>query len=123
MIEACEAQDEEFNEEFDLDEPIHGICFHVMTEFNLNHNGVKRKLQNRRDRKMYLEPQATHPQAMQIADGCADAIQKQFKGSSIKRVDPMLRLDEFHLYVVDQQHMTIAKIGILVEDYRDFTIH
>lgn len=121
MTELCD-HEEEYFDDVDQDEPVDGVCFHILTEFNLNHQGVKRKLQNK-TRKVYFEPQATHPQAMTIADSCATAIQKQFKGSSIKRVDPMLRNDEFHLYVVDQTHTTIAKIGVIVEDYRDYTIH
>lgn len=110
-------------EDEDLDEPIDGICFHILTEFNLNNRSVKRRLQNKQDNKMFFDAQPTHPRAMYFAEKCATEIQKQFKGSSIKRIDPTMRNDEFHLYIVDKTYNQIAKVGVIVEDYRDYTIH
>jgi hypothetical protein len=114
--------DDDAYEEFEIDEPILGICFHIMTEFNLNHRAVKQRLK-KSDNTLRFEPKSTHPEAMKVADVFADEIQKRFRGSSIKRISPDMRDDEFHLYIVDQQHIPIAKIGIVGEDYRDRTIH
>lgn len=115
--------EEEGDYEFDFDEPVEGICFHVTTEFNLNHTQVKRRFRNKATNQLQFEPRATHPEAMHVADIFAVEIQKKFRGSAIKRIAPDLRSDEFHLYIVDHNHIPIAKIGVVGEDYRDRTIH
>jgi hypothetical protein len=107
----------------DLDEPIEGICFHILTEFNLTNNAVKKRLQVKTERKVFFDAQATYPRAMYAAEKCATEIQNRFKGSSIKRIDPSMQNDDYHLYIVDKFHNQIAKIGVIHEDYREFTIH
>ncbi len=118
---------QEYEEEdlydFEIDEPIEGICFHIMTEFNLNNRVVKARFRRKTDNTVRFEPKATHPEALKVADVFAIEIQKRFHGSQIKRISPDMRDDEFHLYIVDQNHIPIAKIGIIGEDYRDRTIH
>jgi hypothetical protein len=114
--------DDDAFEEFDIDKPIEGFCFWVLTEFNLAHRSVRaRKI----DAEQLVEPNATatHPEAMDMADDCAEEIQKKFRGSTIRRIDPEFRQDEFHLYIVDKTNMPIAKIGVVAEDYRHQTIH
>jgi hypothetical protein len=124
QLQECEDDEEFFEDEYDLDEAVEGICFHILTEFNLNHTAVKRRFRRKTDdNTVRFEPRATHPEAMKVADVFAVEIQKRFRGSSIKRVSPDMRDDEFHLYIVDQNHIPLAKIGIIGEDYRDRTIH
>lgn len=116
-------EDEEYYSDEEMDEPIEGICFHIMTEFNLNNRMVKARFRRKADNTVQFEPKATHPEAMKVADVFAVEIQKRFRGSTIKRVSPDMQDDEFHLYIVDHNHIPIAKIGIIGEDYRDRTIH
>lgn len=117
----CEHDDDAF-EEFDIDTPVEGICFWVLTEFNLKHRDVKNRLKNKPD-PFEPDPFATHPEAMEIADEYAIEIRKIFEGSHIQRLEPEIREDEFHLYIVDKTNTPIAKIGVVAEDYRELTIH
>jgi hypothetical protein len=109
-------------EEIDIDRPIKGLCFWVLTEFNRNHRQVTRF---KVDDDQHFDPDSfsTHPAAMEVADEYATQIQKIFRGSSIRHIEPEMMEDEFHLYVVDKTNIIIAKIGIVAEDYRSFTIH
>jgi hypothetical protein len=116
--------DGDMYDEIDMDEPVEGVCFHILTEFNLNNGVVKNRFRRKSaDSTVRFEPKATHPEAMHVADVFADEIQKLFRGSTIKRISPDMQDDEFHLYIVDRFHIPIAKIGIIGEDYRDRTIH
>jgi hypothetical protein len=125
MEEVQEYQDEEeYYEDFDLDEPVAGVCFHILTEFNLNNSRVKARMRRRSvDNTVRFDPRSTHPEAMQVAEAFADEIQKRFTGSTIKHLSPDMQDDEFHIYIVDPNHIPIAKIGVIGEDYRDRTIH
>jgi hypothetical protein len=115
---------EEWVEDYEIDEPVEGICFHVLTEFNLNNRTVKQRFRrSSSDNTVRFEPKATHPEALRVAECFATEIQRRFRGSTVKRLAPDLRDDEFHLYIVDQNHIPIARIGIVGEDYRDRTIH
>lgn len=117
-----EFESEYFDEE-DMDEPVEGICFHVMTEFNLMNKKVQSRLRFPEYQVQVQSAQPTHPEAMKMADVFAGQISRWFHGASIKRISPELCDDEFHLYIVDKNHTQIAKIGIIGEDYRDRTIH
>lgn len=119
----CEL-DEEVFEEIDIDEPMKGLCFWVLTEFNMSHRIVKTRM-SKKDAEDPFEPDsfATHPEAMDIADVYATEIQKIFRGSSIHKVEPEMMEDEFHLLVLDKMNIPIAKIGVVAEDYRHNTIH
>lgn len=114
--------DEDCFEEFDLDEPIKGVCFWVLTEFNVNHRAVKARLKNKAE-PFDPESCSTHPTAMDIADEFASEIQKNFRGSVVKKIDPEMMEDEFHLFVLDKTNIPIAKIAVVAEDYRENTIH
>lgn len=113
--------DEEAFEEIDIDEPVKGLCFWVLTEFNHNHRQVKIRMKN----KDPIEPDsfATHPAAMDVADEYAAEIQKNFRGSSVHRIEPEMMEDAFHLMIVDKMNIPIAKIGVVAEDYRHSTLH
>lgn len=114
--------DESFIEEMDLDQPIKGLCFWVLTEFNTNHRLVKNRVKDGADP---FDPDsfATQPAALEAAEKYASAIQKIFRGSSIRKIEPEDMEDEFHLFILDKTNIPIAKIGILPEDYRDNTIN
>jgi hypothetical protein len=116
--------DEEVFEEIDIDQPMKGLCFWVLTEFNPNHRVVKSRM-NKKDSEDPFDPDsyATHPEAMDAANEYADAIKKLFRGSSIYKIEPEMMEDEFHLLVVDKTNIPIAKIGVVAEDYRNNTIH
>lgn len=117
----CE-HDEDAFEEIDIDKPLKGLCFWVLTEFNTNHRLVKSRL---KDNPEPFDPDsfATHPAAMETADEYAAEIQKIFRGSSIRKLDPEMMEDEFHIFVLDKTNIPIAKIAVVAEDYRDHTIH
>lgn len=114
--------DEEFFEEIDIDKPIQGLCFWVQTIFNENHRLVKTRM---KETDVELDPDsfATHPEAMEMADEYAMEIQKTFRGSHIKKLDPQFMEDEFHIVILDKTNIPIAKIGIVAEDYRGITVH
>jgi hypothetical protein len=116
----CERDDDEFDE-IDLDQPTSGICFWVLTEFNLNHRSVKTALKNKTD---VMEPDsyATHPEAMEMADEYANEIKQIFHGSTVKHMDLEFMEDAFHIYILDKTNIPIAKIGVVAEYYRNLTI-
>lgn len=115
-----EYDDDDFDE-IDIDKPIKGLCFWVYTEFNTNHRIVRHRL------KVGQSPEpdsfATHPAAQEAADEYAAEIQKNFRGSTIQKIEPEMREDEFHIFVLDKTNIPLAKIGIVAENYQDQTIN
>ena len=117
----CEHSDEDFDE-IDIDTPIEGVCFLVLTEFNLSNRAVKTLLKKKPE-PFEPDPYSTHPEAMETAGEYAAEIQKIFQGSTVKKVEVEMREDEFHLYIIDKTNIPIAKIGVVGLDYRGLTIH
>lgn len=122
MQPLCENEDDAFEEIADKDEPILGICFWVLTEFNIAHRAVKRRF---KQAEAAIEPDsfATFSEAMDVADEFAIEIRNRFRSSAIQRISDDIREDEFHLYIVDKMHNPIAKVGVVAEDYRTITKH
>jgi hypothetical protein len=116
-----ENEDESF-EEIDIDQPMPGLCFWVLTEFNESHRAVQARL---KDNKEPFDPDsfATHPEAMIAADEYATEIQKNFRGSNIRKLESEEMEDAFHIYILDKTHIPIAKIAVVAEDYRGNTLH
>ncbi len=109
-------------EEIDIDNPVKGLCFWVLTEFNTNHRLVKTRIKGDSEH-FYPDSFSTHPAAMEVADEYAVELRKIFRGSSVKRLEPEMMEDPFHLFIVDKTNIIIAKVGVVAEDYRSFTIH
>lgn len=119
----CEHEDEAFEEIADKDKPVHGVCFWVLTEFNVAHRSVKRRFKATTDATIDPDSFATFSEAMEIADEYAVEIRNRFRNSAIQRISDDIRDDEFHLYIVDRMNVPIAKIGVIGEDYRKLTKH
>jgi len=119
----CEYDDDAFEELADKNKPVSGVCFWVITEFNVAHTAVKRRFKTKTD--TWIEPDsfATYPEAIEMADEYAVEIKNRFRGSIIQRITDDYREDEFHLYIVDKTSNPIAKIGVVGEDYRRQTLH
>lgn len=116
-----ENEDEAF-EEIDIDIPMKGLCFWVLTEFNENNRAVKARM---KDNNEPFDPDsfATHPAAMDAANEYATEIQKNFRGSNVKKLEADEMEDAFHIYILDKTHIPIAKIAVVAEDYRGNTLH
>jgi hypothetical protein len=114
---------EEFEEIADNNQPVIGICFWVITEFNVAHRTVKRRFKDNKNAMMEPDAFATFSEAMDIADEYAVEIKNQFRGTFIQRIDDEIRADEFHIYIVDKMSNPVAKIGVFGEDYRKQTRH
>ncbi len=117
-----EYDEDAFEELADKNKPISGVCFWVITEFNIAHAAVKRRFKTD---SSWIEPDsfATYPEAVEMADEYAVEIKNRFRGSLIQRITDDFREDEFHLYIVDKMANPIAKIGVVGEDYRRQTLH
>jgi hypothetical protein len=109
-------------EEFELDEPVKGIYFYVVTEFNNNHKLVNKRI---KEDEFYSEsePLATHPEAKITASLLADKIHKSYGGSKIINIPDDVREDIFSIYILDKDENEIACIGISAVDYRDEILH
>jgi hypothetical protein len=123
MQPLCEHEDEAFEEIADKDKPVQGVCFWVLTEFNIAHRAVKRRFKEPTEAVIDPDSFATFSEAMEIADEYAIEIRSRFRNSAIQRISDDIRDDEFHLYVVDRMNVPIAKIGVIGEDYRKQTIN
>ncbi len=114
---------EESFDEIDIGKPIKGLCFWVLTEFNMSHRLVKTRFKGESEQHFDPDSFSTHPAAMEVADEYAVEINKIFRGSSVKRLEPEMMEDLFHLFIIDKANIIIAKIGVVAEDFRDATIH
>jgi hypothetical protein len=114
--------DEECFDEIDIDKPVKGLYFWILTEFNLHHPEIKNKL---REDEIIIIPDtyATFPEAMDIADEYAYKIKNRFKGSNIRKLEPHEMENEFHIYILDKTNIEIARIAVVAEDYRGVTLH
>lgn len=114
---------DEVEEIADTDMPVHGVCFWVLTEFNIAHRAVKRRFQTTHEISMEPDSFATHSEAMDMADEYASEIKNRFRNSEIQKMPDDVREDEYHIYIVDRMSNPIAKIGVVGEDYRKQTRH
>lgn len=114
-----DCQDYEY---INLEEETPGIYFYVVTEYNDDHELVKKKIKNKRFIQE-SKPVATYPEGRKLLRMSAGRIRKTYSNSKILDVPDEDREDIFSTYIFDNTENFIARLGVTLVDYRDVTLH
>jgi hypothetical protein len=104
------------------DYPPERVFFSVFIRYDLKNPLVRRKVEA--DQAfLHSEPIATFPQASRFSEHAAKNITKSYRGATMRILDLEHVPDQYNIYVYDAKDRPVAKLGVVVEDYRGKTIH
>jgi hypothetical protein len=122
MITVPKSEDDLAEDQLLSDHPPESVFFSVFIRYNLANPLVRKKVEA--DQAfLESEPIATFPQASRFSEQAARDITKSYRGATIRVFELEQVPDEYNIYIHDVKDRSIAKIGIVFEDYRGKTIH
>lgn len=101
--------------------PPKNVCFTVVVEYNSMHPIFNGEI--KMGDIVVSEPLPNFLAAMELSErSTQDMISEKFEDGVYEEVDPV-ESDGFHLHILDGDNDPLARVGIVMIDYREETIH